>query len=246
MADKSFFVDTNSCSACRGCQVACKQWNKNKAEVTTQRNWGNHQNPSDLTPDTFKLVRFNELKEGNVVKWYFFPDQCRHCIDAPCLDVAQGLGLKAVTQDVATGAVLFNSRIKVSKADFEEIKSACPFDIPRWNEKGKTMAKCTMCIDRITHGLLPACVKTCPSGAMNFGDRDKMLALANKRLEELKTRYPKAQLLNADAVRTIFLVVDDPVKYHKLAAANDTFGVTRLAAIKKMIRPLTNPANWPG
>ncbi|MDI6790008.1 MAG: formate dehydrogenase [Thermodesulfobacteriota bacterium] len=246
MADKSFFVDTSICSACRGCQVACKQWNKNKAEVTTQRNWGNYQNPPDFTPNTFKLVRFNELEEGNTVKWYFFPDQCRHCIDAPCIEMARGLGSKSISQDAATGAVLFNSKIKVSKADFEEIRSACPYDVPRRNEKTGTMAKCTMCFDRITNGLQPACVKTCPSGAMNFGDRDKMLALANKRLEELKTKYPKAQLLNADTVRTIFLVVDDPQKYHKLAAANGTFDITRLAAIKKMIRPLSNLANWLG
>jgi len=242
---KSILVDTSLCTACRGCQVACKQWNNLPGTKTKQV--GTYQNPRDLSSATWKLVRFADgKKEDGKPYWYFFPDQCRHCIDAPCMEMARGLGSKAITQDAATGAVLFNSKIKVSKADFKEIRSACPYDIPRRNEKTGAMAKCTMCFDRITNGLLPACVKSCPSGAMNFGDRDKMLALANKRLEELKKKYPKAQLLNADAVRTIFLVVDNPQKYHKFAAANDTFGVTRLAAIKKIIRPLTNLANWPG
>ncbi len=246
MADKSFFVDTTLCSACRGCQVACKQWNKNKAEVTTQRNWGNYQNPPDLTPNTFKLVRFNELEEDGRVRWYFFPDQCRHCVEPPCMEMALNIGCKAITRDEATGAVLFNPKMRVSKADFKEIRSACPYDVPRRHEKVQIMAKCTMCFDRITKGLQPACVKTCPSGAMNFGDRDKMLALADKRLKELRPKHPKAQLLNADTVRTIYLVVDDPFKYHKFAAANHDLGITRLAAIRQIVRPLTNLAEWLG
>lgn len=69
---------------------------------------------------------------------------------------------------------------------------------------------------------MPACVKTCPSGAMNFGDRDKMTELARKRLEEIKPLYPKAELLNSEFVRTIFLVIDDPKKYHKFAGAEDS------------------------
>lgn len=245
MSDKSFFIDTSVCSACRGCQVACKQWNKNKAEKTTQRNWGNYQNPPDLTPNTFKLVRFRETEEDGKVKWYFFPDQCRHCIDPPCMEASTGLGLKNVIfQDRATGAVLFNQGIKVNKDQFKEIRSACPFDIPRWDEKKRHMSKCTMCFDRVSSGLLPACVKACPSGAMNFGDRDKMLALAHERLAKLKAKSPKAQLLNEDSVRTIFLVVDDPQKYHTYAAAQS--GLTRLAALKKIFREISTVAGHVG
>jgi len=59
MADKSFFIDTTKCTACRGCQVACKQWNKLPA--TNTYNWGSFQNPADLSFDTFKLVRFAVL-----------------------------------------------------------------------------------------------------------------------------------------------------------------------------------------
>ena len=31
---KSFLVDTTLCTACRGCQVACKQWHDLPAEET--------------------------------------------------------------------------------------------------------------------------------------------------------------------------------------------------------------------
>jgi len=150
---------------------------------------------------------------------------------------AQSLGYKNIIRDEQTGAVVYDKKVKVKAADAKQIRESCPWNIPRWDEKTQGMAKCTMCIDRIKEGLLPACVKTCPSGAMNFGDRDEMLDMAQSRLKELKVKYPKAQLLNADAVRTIFLVIDEPQKYWKHAAEND-IGITRLAAIKKIVRPL--------
>ena len=46
-------------------------------------------------------------------------------------------------------------------------------------------------------GLKPACVKICPTGAMNFGDRAEMLKLANNRLAAARDKYPKAQLLGS-------------------------------------------------
>ncbi len=237
MAGKSFFIDTSRCTACRGCQVACKQWNRNPGTKTLQR--GSYQNPEDLCFSTFKLVRFSEDEAGGRPVWYFFADQCRHCLEPPCMYTAQSLGSKAITRDEATGAVLYNPKVKVKAADAKKIRESCPWDIPRWDEKKGGMAKCTMCIDRIKEGLLPACVKTCPTGAMNFGNRDKILDMAQKRLEELKATNPKAKLLNAEIHRTIFLVTDEPKKYWKNAAENDT-GITRIVAIKKLLRPLVN------
>lgn len=238
MAGKTFFIDTTKCTACRGCQIACKQWNMNPGTKTVQR--GSHQNPEDLSVSTFKLVRFNELEENGKPKWYFFADQCRHCLEPPCFYTAEAKGVKAITRDEAMGAVLYNPKVKVKAADAKAIRESCPWDIPRWNEKTGGLAKCTMCIDRIKEGLLPACVKTCPTGAMNFGDRDKMLEMAKKKLKEIKSVYPKAQLLNEEAVRTIFLVADDPQKYHKFASAKEDAGLTRLAAIKKLMQPFVN------
>ncbi len=66
---------------------------------------------------------------------------------------------------------------------------------------------------------MPACVKTCPTGAMNFGDRRAILEMANKRLLEATRVYKKAVLTNPERARVIFLLIDDPKKYHKFAMA---------------------------
>jgi formate dehydrogenase iron-sulfur subunit len=98
-----------------------------------------------------------------------------------------------------------------------------------------------MCFDRISNGLLPACVKACPTGTMNFGDRDMILDMANTRVAELKKKgYTKAQLLDAGSIRTIFLVVDDPLLYHKFAVAQNDVGISRKLALRKLFRPATD------
>ena len=232
MAGKSFFIDTTRCTACRGCQMACKNWNQNATSPT--KNTGSHQNPPDLDANTFKLVRFSELEADGKPAWYFFPDQCRHCLEPPCKDTIEGYVQDAVIQDEATGAVVYLEKSK--EVPFDEVKTSCPYDIPRKAKDGR-IVKCTMCFDRITNGLTPACVKICATGAMNFGERDAMLTLAKERLEKLKGKSPKAQLIDADQIRVIYLVVDDPRKYHKNAIASVRPGFIRRFAMRRLLRP---------
>ncbi len=229
---KSIFVDTTLCTACRGCQVACKQWHDLPAEKT--KNMGSHQNPQDLSFFTYKLVRMREEIIDNKLQWLFFPDQCRHCVDAPCL--ATAFNEDAIYQDPATGAILYTKETKKLTAD--DIIGSCPYNIPRKAEDG-TLAKCDMCNDRVHNGLKPACVNTCPTGAMNFGDREEMLALAKSRLDVVKAKFPKAVLLNPDEVNVIYLVAFDPKYYSEYAVASSgRGGLSRSVALRKMMGPL--------
>jgi formate dehydrogenase iron-sulfur subunit len=176
---------------------------------------------------------------GGEPKWYFFPDQCRHCLTPPCKEVADGKVKGAILQDEKTGAVIFSQKMKMKPEDFKEVREACPYDIPRISSAG-IMAKCTMCFDRTKEGMLPACAKTCPTGAMSFGERKDILEKANKRLEEVKGTYKEAMLANPDDVRVIYLLVDDPKKYHKTAVAENTIGITRKMALKRLFQPLSS------
>jgi formate dehydrogenase iron-sulfur subunit len=208
----SILVDTSKCTACRGCQIACKQWNQLPATET--KNWGSYQNPQDLSADTWKLVRFADGKNGNGKPyWYFFADQCRHCLSPGCMATAEK---EEIVQDEKTGAVLFTPKTK--DLDFKATLEGCPYNIPRQDPKTKALFKCTMCFDRITNNQVPACVKSCPTGALTFGERDKIVETAKKRAEELKKTFPKTAALNPDDVRVIFIVKDDPKKYCQFAA----------------------------
>ncbi len=214
---KTFFIDLTRCTACRGCQIACKQWKKLPAEPT--ENWGSHQNPKDLSGVTLKVVRFNEVEIDGKLDWLFFPEQCRHCIEPPCLDAMTVPG--AIVHDPETGAVVYTA-LTAKEPDKEAFAASCPYNIPRINEETGQVVKCDMCNDRVKMGLLPACVQTCPTGAMNFGDRDEMLALAEKRLEEVQAKHPDAELVDYEEVRVIYLAKTDTANYFEYLSADAT------------------------
>jgi len=234
---KSFFIDTTLCTACRGCQVACKQWHNLPAEKTTNR--GTYENPPDLSFNTYKVVRMREEVLDGKLQWLFFPEQCRHCVEAPCLETAADP--EAIYKDEATGAIIYTAKTK--GLDAGAIIESCPYNIPRQAADG-TLAKCDMCNDRVTNGLLPACVKTCPTGAMNFGNRADMLKLAEQHLAEVKKTHPKAVLVDAKTVNVIYLAAYDPAMYSKnlMASAAPGPGITRQMAMRKLFEPLTRMA----
>lgn len=220
---KAFFINTTLCTACRGCQIACKQWNQLSATKT--HNWGSMQNPKDLSFDTYKLLRFQEHNgPDNKPVWYFFPDQCRHCLEPSCKEAVEGEVSGGIIIDRRTGAVLFTD--KLNGTDPDSVLNACPFDIPKAQKKTGFLAKCTMCVDRVHNGLLPACVKTCPTGAMNFGDRDKMVEMAKKHLAEATALFPRATLTGLEDLRVFYLLADVPKMYYTYARVDQ--GPTRM------------------
>ncbi|BBO75690.1 formate dehydrogenase 2 subunit beta (cytochrome c-553) [Desulfosarcina widdelii] len=234
---KSFLIDTSRCTACRGCQIACKEWFELPANKTKQT--GSHQNPPDLNPNNYKIVRFSEHLEGNTIRWYFFPDQCRHCIDPPCVAVGGDIVEGAIIHDKKTGAVVYTDKTRqLSEETFEEMRESCPYNIPRRDPTTGRISKCTMCNDRVVRGLLPVCVQVCPTGAMNFGEREEMLTLAQKRLARVKKEHPKAMLADPDDVNVIYLLVDDPTKYYEFSVAQFIPGLDRKAFLAKLGSPL--------
>ncbi len=227
---KTFFIDTSRCTACRGCQVACKEWQGFAPNYTKQLDWGSHQNPPDLNSLNFKVVKFTEFKEKDRVIWNFFPDQCRHCTEPPCKLAADGNVKGAVVIDKETGAVIFTGKTKkISKDGFLMMKEYCPYNIPQRNEKTGMINKCDMCLERVEAGFVPMCVKTCPTGAMSFGERQQMLVKAMNRLGTVKKEFPEATLLDQDSVRVIYLITHNRKMYHHLASLENNTTDSSLA-----------------
>lgn len=190
MGRVAMLCDTSRCTACRGCQVACKQWN-DLPGVATQ-NHGTYENPPDLMPAAWTRVRFREVKKEGQVKWLFLSWGCLHCAEAACVKVCPTGALKHHPK----GFVSFE-RDRCNGCGY--CTQFCPFHIPRTETnvltgEGKS-SKCTFCQDRITNGQLPACVKTCPPKALEFGGFDDMVARGRARVEVLRARgFPHANL----------------------------------------------------
>jgi formate dehydrogenase iron-sulfur subunit len=95
-----------------------------------------------------------------------------------------------------------------------------------------------MCNERVVRGMLPACVKACPTGTMNFGERQKMLDLAQQRLAAVRKEYPQALLTDADEVAVIYLLADTPKNYHKHSVAQRNQDMDRKMFLARLGRPL--------
>lgn len=173
-------VDISRCIGCKGCEVACKEWNELGVEPT--ENFGSFQSHRDLSAHTWLLMRFNEIEKGGDVHWLIKKDACLHCEEPGCLYACPAPG--AIVQ-YENGIVDFNQERCIG---CQMCVSGCPFDIPRFNPETRKVYKCNMCIDRVEAGLEPACAKTCPTNAIAWGTKEDMLALAERKLEGLRTR----------------------------------------------------------
>jgi formate dehydrogenase iron-sulfur subunit len=226
MAEKAILYDATKCTACRGCQVACKQWNENDEYIpppsdpngVQASNWGSYENPPDLSPTTWLKMRFMEEETDGKLRWLFTRQACMHCTDAACVRVCPNgslyhheLGFVAYNRDTCTGCGY--------------CADACPFAIPRsdrniWSGLAK-MDKCTFCtsqgLDRIAEGWEPACVKTCPPGALQYGDRNELVAKGKARVADLQAQgYSKANLYGETelgGLHVMYVLEDSPAIY---------------------------------
>ena len=189
----SFAHTLSRCIGCKGCEVACKEWNDLKVEPTV--NFGSYQSHQDLSSNTWLLMRFNEVEVNDQLQWLIKKDACLHCEEPGCLFACPAPG--AIVQ-YQNGIVDFNQENCIG---CQYCVTGCPFDIPRFDKGTKTVHKCNMCVDRVEAGLEPACVKTCPTNAISWGSKADMVAMAEHKVETLKARgYENPVLYNPAGV----------------------------------------------
>jgi formate dehydrogenase iron-sulfur subunit len=203
MADYAIYFDSSKCTGCKGCQVACKCWNLLPSPLGLNANEPTHsyQSPLDLNGDTRLIMSFeeNEGKGKWGVEWSIGRRSCMHCFNPGCAAVCPS---GALSVDEATGFVRVKEELCIG---CRYCVTACPFDVPRYYGSASKINKCTACLDRVSNGKaasindgrgktgmqfnVPACVHTCPPGALKFGLRDEMLEKAHARVDELKSHW---------------------------------------------------------
>lgn len=183
--------DANRCIGCRGCQVACKQWNENNEFIPEPPytwdktvNWGSYENPPQLSARTWTKIRFTELDHDGKFYWVFTKLQCMHCKYPACVAACPVGAL----QKTPEGPVLYDDD-KCFGCRYCMV--ACPFGIPtfEWDKPLPWIRKCTFCADRLGEGLEPACVKTCPTGALKLGEREELIIEAKERIASSPDKY---------------------------------------------------------
>ena len=85
-------IDVSKCIGCKACQSACEEWNDLRDDIGV--NTGTYQNPHDLTPKSWTLMRFTEYEnpETNNLEWLIRKDGCMHCTDPGCLKACPSPG----------------------------------------------------------------------------------------------------------------------------------------------------------
>jgi formate dehydrogenase iron-sulfur subunit len=220
-AEVAKLIDVSSCIGCKACQVACMQWNDLRDEVGD--NIGTYDNPRDLTPDSWTVMRFSEVEtqtkdEGMRLEWLIRKDGCMHCEDPGCLKACPAPG--AIVK-YTNGIVDFISENCIGCG---YCVAGCPFDVPRISKKDDKAYKCTLCSDRVSVGMEPACVKACPTGAIRFGTKEDMLEFGAERIVDLKERgYAQAGIYDPKGVGGTHVMyvlqhADRPALYQDLPA----------------------------
>ena len=206
---KAIVIDTSKCMGCRGCQVACKQWNQLPADSTTFT--GSYENPPRVSPSTWMRVTFQEEETDKGIKWFFGNQRCMHCSDAAC-EIVCPVGAIYHT-DAGSVDINFDKCIGCNYC-----AANCPFKVISFDRKTDLPTKCTFCYDRLANGYQPACANACPTGAIQFGDRGDLINQASRKVMALQQNgNANASLYGLEELSgtgMMFILEDTPSHYN--------------------------------
>jgi formate dehydrogenase iron-sulfur subunit len=244
-----FFTDTSICIGCKACEVACKEWNAIPEDGLNWTGMS-YDNTEGLSADTWRHVAFIEQRkplgfqdpgvehgdysdvdllgltaeaaaqgatadgeDRGELRWLMASDVCKHCTHAACLDVCPTgslfrteYGTVVVQEDICNGCGY--------------CVPACPYGVIDQRKDDGRVWKCTLCYDRISDGMEPACAKACPTDSIQYGPLDELRERAAARVEQLHEQgVDDARLYGHDPNDGVggdgafFLLLDEPEVY---------------------------------
>ncbi|MDE4016067.1 cytochrome c nitrite reductase Fe-S protein [Glaesserella parasuis] len=164
--------DEQACIGCTACMDACRETNKVPEGVSR-----------------LEIIRSQSYGEFPNVKYEFFRQSCQHCSNAPCVSVCP-TGASFI--DKATGIVDVNPDLCVGCA---YCIAVCPYRVRYIEPVKKTADKCNFCRDtNLAQGKQPACVESCPTKALTFGDLNDPNSDISRLIKEKPTYRTKMEL----------------------------------------------------
>lgn len=171
MAEKqmAFLIDLERCIFCRSCVIACKL--ENHVGTEWQRN-------------EVVLLGPDQAADPALVPVYM---NCQHCENPACIAACPVEG-KAIEKRESDGRVI----VKPEMCDGDKFcVYACPYSAvqltPQKNKLGYFVVdKCTFCVHKAEReesapgGNKPACMMKCPTGALDFGEKEELEARVEK------------------------------------------------------------------
>lgn len=166
-------VDVTKCTGCEQCVGACLAEHGRTPDAAAWAPAGK----DGLSGE--QLCSIVPLEAGR-----FARKSCMHCLEPSCV-AACLVGAITQTDD---GPVVYDAGKCIG---CRYCMLACPHHVPRyeWSKVIPFVKKCDMCSERLATGGKPACAEACPNGALRFGDRDELLAEANRTIAGNQGKY---------------------------------------------------------
>ncbi len=182
-----WLVDTRRCFGCHGCEVACKA-----------------ENDVPLGNYIRQTIYHDYEKSGGGLARVMIPMACQHCEDAPCIKACPCGAL----HKAAGGTVQVSYEACSGHATCVD---ACPYGAIYIDKVANQAVKCHNCTHRLEVGMEPACVTTCPSEALYFGDlNDPDSEISRrKKLLEAEDKISRLRPEKGTEPRTWFAVDSD-------------------------------------
>jgi Fe-S-cluster-containing dehydrogenase component len=202
------FIDPEACTGCRACMVACKAENN--------------------TPPGVSYIVVIEEVQGTfpTTKRHFMPKPCFHCEHPSCvlvcpveatwqsedgtvaMDYMKCIGCRYCITACPYGARYFDFGDSYADGCEQEVAYEArpsPEYSRAWEREGHlspigNVRKCHHCQHRLRRGSIPACVESCPTDAIVFGDLHDPNSLVSTLIATHHTHRLKEELGNEPTV----------------------------------------------
>lgn len=169
---RAILYDSTLCIGCRQCEEACS---------TRWKLPYNEKIAAEEVTSAHKLTAVRTHGERYSRKL------CMHCQDPSCASVCP----VAALQKTANGPVVY---LEDRCMGCRYCMTACQFQVPsyEWNSRLPRIRKCDMCSDRTAKDSVSRCSEACPAEATITGEREQLIQIAQKRMQEQPANYHPA------------------------------------------------------